>query len=65
MLISKADSRFYNWQVQKSQQTRSQGEMIQQKIKDATKERFNDTSKHTSNDKLHNTSNDTTNRRRL
>ena len=38
MPISKADSRFYNWEVQRSQQTRSQGQMMQQKIKDAFKE---------------------------
>jgi hypothetical protein len=50
MPISKADSRFYNWEVQRSQQTRSQGQMMQQKKKDAIKERCNDTSKHTSND---------------
>ncbi len=69
MPISEADSRFYNWQVQRIQQTRSQGEMMQQKIKarsqgemmqqkikDANKERINDTSKHTSNDTLNNTS---------
>ena len=61
MPISKADSRFYNWEVQRSQQTRSQGEMMQQNIKDAFKESFNDTSKHTSNDTLNNTSNDTLN----
>ena len=61
MPISKADSRFYNWEVQRSQQTRSQGEMMQQKKKDAFKESFNDTSKHTSNDTLNNTSNDTLN----
>ncbi len=56
MPISKADSRFYNWQVQKHRPTRSQGELMQQKIKDAIKEIFNDTSKHTSNDTLNNIS---------
>ena len=65
MTISKAESRFYKLEVERCLQTQSQGEMIQQKIKDAIKERFNDTSKHTSNDTLHNTSNDTTNKRRL
>jgi hypothetical protein len=56
MPISEADSRFYYWQVQRIQQTRSKGEMMQPKIKDATKESINDTSKHTSNDTLNNRS---------
>ena len=47
MPISIADSRFYNWKIQRIQPTRSQGEMMQQKIKVANKERFNDTSTHT------------------
>ena len=56
MPISKADSRFYNWKVQKIRPTRSQGELMQQKIKVANKERFNDTSTHPLNDTLNNTS---------
>ena len=39
MPISIADSSFYNWEIQRSQQTRSQGQMKQQRKKDAIKER--------------------------
>jgi hypothetical protein len=45
MPLSKADSRFYNWQVQRIRPTRSQGELIQQKI-DTFNDTFNNTSKH-------------------
>ena len=50
--ISKADSRFYNWEVQRIRPTRSQGELIIV----ASKEKFNYTSTHTLNDTLNNTS---------
>ena len=56
MPLSKADSRFYNWQVQRIRPTRSKGELIQQNIKFASKERLNYTSTHTFNDTFNNTS---------
>ena len=56
MPISKANSRFYNWQVQRIRPTRSQGELIQQNIIVASKEKFNYTSTHTLNDTFTNTS---------
>ena len=56
MPISKADSRFYNWEVQRIRPTRSQGELIQQKIILAGKEKFHYTSTHTLNDTFNNTS---------